>query len=111
MILATELRDLKLAPNALTYDRLIRICLQEEDYEDAFRYLEEMEEVGKKSVEKWWMRSGTANEMVLVCARRGDERARVIVKEMERRGVLVKRGVREVVEGMGKVEGEERNRE
>jgi tetratricopeptide (TPR) repeat protein len=91
MFLASEMQALKIKPNVLTYDRLIMICLQETDYEDAFRYLAEMEEFGRDSVENdrkgWWMRPGTAARMVRTCAVRADERAYEIMKKMEERGM------------------------
>lgn len=93
MFLASEMQALNIKPDILTYDRLILICLKDDDYEDAFRYLEEMEEVGRESVENnqmgWWMRQGTAAMMVRVCAVSGDDRAWKIIEEMRERGMNV----------------------
>ena len=93
MFLASEMQALDIKPDILTYDRLILICLKEDDYEDAFRYLEEMEEVGRESVENnqmgWWMRQGTAGNLVRVCAVSGDDRAWKILEEMKERGMAV----------------------
>lgn len=93
MFLASEIQALNIKPDILTYDRLILICLTDDDYEDAFRYLEEMEEVGRESVEHnqmgWWMRKGTAAMMVRRCALSGDERAWEIVDGMTERGMGV----------------------
>lgn len=102
MFLASEMQALKIRPDMLTYDRLIRVCLTEHDYEDAFRYLEEMEEVGRESVghgqSGWWMRQGTAARMIQVLADHGDRRAWDIMAEMEKRGLLVKVSLREHVQ-------------
>ena len=88
MFLVSEMRALKIKPDQLTYDRLILICLMEDDYSSAFRYLEEMEEVGKTRGESdWWMRAGTAAAMVRRCILNRDERAWQILKEWENRGV------------------------
>ncbi|KAF4636586.1 hypothetical protein G7Y89_g1509 [Cudoniella acicularis] len=91
MFLASEMMALSIKPDHLTYDRLIMVCLHEEDYEDAFKYLEEMIHVGKDKIENgkkgWWMRRGTAGEMARRCADSGDERGRHIIAEMERRGL------------------------
>jgi pentatricopeptide repeat protein len=76
----------------LTYDRLILTCLQEDDYEDAFRYLEEMIVVGEgKETEDgkrgWWMRAGTAGELVRRCVVERDERYWNLLDEMTQRGM------------------------
>ncbi|KAL8766818.1 MAG: hypothetical protein Q9209_006476, partial [Squamulea sp. 1 TL-2023] len=72
MFLASEMVALKIAPNLLTYDRLILVCLQsrsgKEDYEDAWRYYEEMRGAG------WWPRPGTAMALARHCCSMGDER-------------------------------------
>jgi hypothetical protein len=86
MFLASEMRALKIVPTHLTYDRLILICIKGSDFSDAFKYLEEMESVGKSRGEKWWMRQGTATHMVKRCVAKGDERAWRILEEMNKRG-------------------------
>lgn len=88
MFLVSEMRALKIKPDRLTYDRLILICLMEDDYSYAFRYLEEMQEVGRARGEPdWWMRAGTAAAMVRRCILDRDERAWDILNEWESRGV------------------------
>lgn len=90
MFLASEMAALDVKPNHLTYDRLILACLPEKDYEDAFRYLEEMILVGDdKGDGGWWMRQGTAAAMVRRCAAAGDERAWEIYNEMKNRRMKV----------------------
>jgi len=94
MFLASEMQALGVQANHLTYDRLILVCLKEDDYEDAFRYLEEMVTVGSDRYDDsgsgkkgWWMRGGTARIMVHRCVVAGDERAYDILKEMNERGL------------------------
>ncbi|CZR66735.1 uncharacterized protein PAC_16636 [Phialocephala subalpina] len=88
MFLASEMAALDVKPNLITYDRLILACLPEKDYEDAFKYLEEMISVGDdKGDGGWWMRQGTAAAMVRRCAAAGDERAWEIINEMKNRGM------------------------
>lgn len=84
MFLASEMRAYKIKPDELTYDRLILVCLTEDDYEDAFRYYEEMVSTGNSG---WWMRGGTASSMVKRCVAARDERAWDILAEMERRSI------------------------
>ncbi|KAL8653534.1 MAG: hypothetical protein Q9226_003807, partial [Calogaya cf. arnoldii] len=72
MFLASEMVALKIAPDALTYDRLILVCLRSrpcrEDFEDAWLYFEEMRGVG------WWPRPGTIIALAKQCCLMGDER-------------------------------------
>jgi pentatricopeptide repeat protein len=42
MFLATEMNKLGLNPNDLTYDRLVLVCCNAHDFQDAFLYYEEM---------------------------------------------------------------------
>ena len=92
MFLAAEMAALGVKADRLTYDRLILSCLQAEDYEDAFRYLEEMVVVGEgKETEDgkkgWWMRNGTAKQLVRRCVAAKDERARALLDEMTEKGI------------------------
>jgi len=77
MFLAAEMLALKIKPDSLTYDRLLLICLQEDDYEDAFKYYEEMRELGMVP------RNGTLHTMVKKCGERGDGRAWEILDSMK----------------------------
>ncbi len=75
MFLASEMAALKITPDALTYDRLILVCLNSEDsLEDAWRYFEEMSSLN------WWPRDGT----ILALARRGCEQSDKRVWNLER---------------------------
>jgi hypothetical protein len=92
MFLAAEMAALRVKADRLTYDRLILSCLQVDDYEDGFRYLEEMILVGQgQEVEDgkkgWWMRTGTAQELVRRCVVSKDERAWDLLDEMTERGM------------------------
>ena len=95
MFLASEIQALNLKPDELTYDRLILICLHTEnaDYDDCFRYLEEMMMVGKDKVDAagrrgWWMRPGTVVALVKRCVESGDERAWQLMEDMRVRGMV-----------------------
>ncbi|KAL8724877.1 MAG: hypothetical protein Q9166_007706 [cf. Caloplaca sp. 2 TL-2023] len=72
MFLASEMVALKVAPDALTYDRLILVCLESGsengNVEDAWRYVEEMRGIG------WWPRPGTAMALAKKCCSMGDKR-------------------------------------
>lgn len=86
MFLAAEMLALKVPPDALTYDRLILVCLEgktEDDYDDAFKYFEEMKERG------WWPRRGTLVAMAKRFCEWGNERVWGLVEEMEEKGMEV----------------------
>lgn len=90
MFLAAEMKALNIKPDPLTYDRLILICLRQEDYEDAFRYLEEMTAAAVGTPEQkhdWWMRGGTVSIFVKRCALAGDSRAWTLLDKMKERGL------------------------
>lgn len=96
MFLASEMSALNVKPDQLTYDRLILICLSEDDYEDAFLYLEEMKAVGTLKDEQrgWWMRLGTASALVRRCIAEGDDRGWHVLNEMEKRFSIVEKRLR-----------------
>ena len=71
MFLAAEMLALKVPPDALTYDRLILVCIEgmtDEDNDDAFKYFEEMKGMS------WWPRRGTLVAMAKRFCEWGDER-------------------------------------
>ena len=83
MFLACEMLALKLTPNALTYDRLMLVCLACKDVEDAFRYYGEMKSMG------WFPRRGTITTLVKQTCELGDERVFDILDEIEKNGMDV----------------------
>ena len=69
MFLASEMVALKVAPDRLTYDRLVLVCLSSENsIEDAWRYFDEMRDLG------WRPRNGTTVALAMRACVRGDER-------------------------------------
>lgn len=89
MFLASEMRALGVKADRLTYDRFILVCVNDDDYEDAFRYLEEMKTVGADKEadgqKGWWMRGGTAALLAQRCAKADDPRVWDVLAEAERR--------------------------
>lgn len=94
MFLAAEMRARGVAPDALTYDRLMLTCLNgsaRRDLEDAWRYWAELRGRG------WWARRGTVVLLARRSAEAGDERVWDLLSESEGRGMDVL-GVRRWVE-------------
>jgi len=88
MFLASEMLALNVPPNALTYDRLILVCLNEavdmhEGFEDAWKYFEEMKSMG------WWPRGGTLKALGIRGCRLAEKRVAELVDAQ--RGLAEKR--------------------
>ncbi|KAK4697372.1 hypothetical protein P7C71_g711, partial [Lecanoromycetidae sp. Uapishka_2] len=83
MFLASEMLALKVAPDTLTYDRLILVCLNSEaSISDAWRYFEEMKALD------WWPRDGTVVALVRRACEDGDSRVSKLVYDLKKRGLL-----------------------
>lgn len=102
MFLVNEMIQLGLKPDRLTYDRLILVCLQAGDVEDALLYYEEMRTVNAKSGtrETFKPRRGTWETLIGRCVANGDERAVALLRDYQqdtpepRKGVAVAVNVR-----------------
>ncbi|KAK8206976.1 pentatricopeptide repeat protein [Phyllosticta capitalensis] len=81
MYLMSEMVERGIRPDHLTYDRLLLICLVEEDYEDAFLHYREMRKRGYSP------RSGTFGAMAKRCAAADDERAWLVPDMMRGCGI------------------------
>lgn len=67
---------MKVRPDALTYDRLVLVCLNcDDDLEDAWRYYEEMRDAG------FQLREVTAQLFANKACRAADKRVGVLAKE------------------------------
>lgn len=86
MFLASEMVALKIAPDTLTYDRLILVCLNSEaSIDDAWRYFEEMKTLS------WWPRDGTYMSLVRRACEEGDSRVWKLVHDSRDRGAAGQR--------------------
>ncbi|KAI4197168.1 MAG: hypothetical protein LQ350_006112 [Teloschistes chrysophthalmus] len=96
MFLASEMVAMKVPPNALTYDRLVLVCVEasstKEDLTDAWRYVEEMRGGG------WWLRLGTAKALAKKACALGDERIWDLQGDPNEDGGLDKVSLRRMVE-------------
>ena len=108
MFLASEMVALKVAPNALTYDRLVLVCLNAdaeeskkaeedaeehktgEDFADAWRYFKEMRRMS------WWPRNGTLVALARRCCEQGDVRVWELVGEGGQRRAQRGMGIQEM---------------
>lgn len=78
MFLASEMVALNINPDALSYDRLIGVCLSYgAGLGDAWKYFEEMRQAG------WWTRKGTTIRLAKAACAAGDSRIWKLLDEQE----------------------------
>jgi pentatricopeptide repeat protein len=100
MFFANEMIQLGLRPDRLTYDRLILVCLQADDLEDALLYYEEMRSMKAKpgSAAMMQPRRITWELLILQCVEKSDERAVALLRDykelQEEPRVAVERAVK-----------------
>ncbi|KAL6703393.1 hypothetical protein ACN47E_009735 [Coniothyrium glycines] len=82
MFLANEMIELGLKPDRLTYDRLILVCLQADDLQDALLYYEEMQAVGASHEKTSSMKPRRTTWELLIhkCVVHGDTKAVALLK-------------------------------
>lgn len=83
MFFANEMIQLGLKPDRLTYDRLICVCLQAGDLEDALLYYQEMRSLKAKrgSAQTMQPRRGTWELLINRCVTVGDVRAVALLND------------------------------
>lgn len=86
MFLANEMIQLGLKPDRITYDRLILVCLQSGDIEEALLYYEEMRTVKKRggSDDTLQPRRTTWELLIQNLVTRNDDRAVALLKEYQK---------------------------
>lgn len=82
MFLASEMTKLKVAPDTLTYDRLVLTCCRVHDLHDALLYYEEMR------LSKWVPRRGTFMALISEGIVQGDPATPKIMVDMKECGML-----------------------
>lgn len=79
-LLLADMKEIKVQPNQETYERMIRLCLTQEVYEDAFYYLEEMKAA------KFVPPQTVYEALVLKCHSMNDTRMDIALEEMRECG-------------------------
>ncbi|KAK6004449.1 hypothetical protein QM012_008311 [Aureobasidium pullulans] len=83
MFLVSEMLALGVRPDALVYDRLVIICVQDAKLDHAYRYFDEMEDLG------FILRSSTAQLLAKALAENADSRCWDILQRLQDRGAGV----------------------
>jgi len=84
LLLASEMVALKIVPDALTYDRIMLICIAQRDYEDGMRYYREMRAKGLEP------RFRSVIEFVRTLTKWGDERVYDVLDDLETMNIEVR---------------------
>lgn len=79
-LLLSDMKELKLKPDQNTYEEFIALCLTQDDYEDAFFYLEELKATG--NIPPNIVYEGIVGK----CLSRGDGRYQIALDEMKELG-------------------------
>jgi pentatricopeptide repeat protein len=83
MFFANEMIQLGINPDRITYDRLICVCLEGDDLEDALLYYQEMRSTPLKPGSSRMMqpRRRTWEALILRCVQKDDDRAVALLKD------------------------------
>jgi pentatricopeptide repeat protein len=100
LMLAAEMVSLRIQPDAMTYDRMMLVCLMDKDYEDGVRYYKEMR---AKTLEP---RFGSALVLVRTLTKWGDGRVDEVLEDLQGMDLPLRMGElrRWVKENFGKKE-------
>ncbi|KAF2844307.1 hypothetical protein T440DRAFT_473503 [Plenodomus tracheiphilus IPT5] len=106
MFLANEMIELGLKPDRITYDRLILVCLESDDLEDAILYYEELTKFGTASRSKNNRpRRSTWELLITKCVQRRDERAVALLEAYKQNVEEPRTDVERAVMAKFRVEG------
>ncbi|KAF2262145.1 hypothetical protein CC78DRAFT_520588 [Lojkania enalia] len=92
MFLASEMIELDLKPDALTYDRLVHVCCQANDVKDAFLYYEEMRGEGHVP------RRSMFEILIAAGIEKGDARTPRLLDDMKKAGFMPRKELMQAVE-------------
>ncbi|KAG2176883.1 hypothetical protein INT43_007537 [Umbelopsis isabellina] len=87
----TSMKSAKLKPNSTSYSKMVVLCTTQEDYEDCFRYLEEMKYF------KFKPPRGCYNMLIKKLLKAGDERAHVAIQDMQACGYDIPEDINRLV--------------
>lgn len=94
MFLVSEMLALGVRPDALVYDRLVVICIQDAKLDNAYRYFDEMEELG------FMPRPRTAEFLAKSLAENADSRCWDVLQRMQDRGARVDEKQKSIIQNL-----------
>ncbi|KAI1503042.1 hypothetical protein F5X99DRAFT_376582 [Biscogniauxia marginata] len=103
--LFAEMQAFSIKPTKTTYDHLIRICAMQDNYEQAFRYIDMMSSLEVAgSPDGVWMCKDSALAIIRRCVLAKDARVKFIIEGCRRRGISVDAEVQALVQEVQKLE-------
>ncbi|KAI0841934.1 hypothetical protein F5Y06DRAFT_258633 [Hypoxylon sp. FL0890] len=101
--LFAEMEALSIEPTQTTYDHLIRISCMQDNYEQAFHFLEKMRTIRTAGLPNdWWMSRDVALALVRRCIQAEDIRVQDLIEECRKRGMSIDAEVQEWLEDVQK---------
>ncbi|KAI0890113.1 uncharacterized protein GGS22DRAFT_150025 [Annulohypoxylon maeteangense] len=101
--LLDEMQTFSIEPVETTYDHLIRIASLQEDYEQAFQFLEKMKASKTAGLpNNWWISRSSALALIRRCIQAEDIRAQELIEGCRRRGMSIDTEVQQLLDGMQK---------
>ncbi|KAI4736607.1 hypothetical protein E4T50_12912 [Aureobasidium sp. EXF-12298] len=94
MFLVSEMLSIGVRPDSMVYDRLVVICVQDVKLDHAYRYFDEMEELG------FMPRSRTAELLAKALAEKADHRCWDVLQRMQDRGAGLGEKQKTIVQGL-----------
>ncbi|KAI1384995.1 uncharacterized protein F4822DRAFT_416959 [Hypoxylon trugodes] len=102
--LFAEMEAFSIQPTQTTYNHLIRISCLQDNYEQAFQFLEKMKTSKTAGISNnWWMGKASALALIRRCIQAEDIRAQELIEECRRRGISIDAEVEELLERVQKL--------
>ncbi|KAI0141125.1 hypothetical protein F4776DRAFT_550017 [Hypoxylon sp. NC0597] len=101
--LFAEMEALSIEPTQTTYDHLIRISSMQDNYEQAFQFLDKMKSAKTAGLpNNWWMSRNSALALIRRCIQAEDIRVQELIEECRKRDMFIDAEVQEWLDGVQK---------
>lgn len=101
-----EIEAFSIEPTWATYDHLIRISSMQENYEQAFRFLNKMRSSKTAGLpNNWWLSRDSALALIRRCIQAEDIRVQELVQECRKRNVSIDAEVQHLLEAIQEQKG------
>ncbi|KAI0135369.1 hypothetical protein F4814DRAFT_400738 [Daldinia grandis] len=104
--LFAEMEAFSVRPTQTTYDHLVRISSMQDNYEQAFAFIEKMKSCKTTGVSNnWWISRDSALALIRRCIHSEDIRAQELIEECRKRRMSVDAEVQQLLEAAQKQRG------
>ena len=101
--LYAEMEAFSIEPTQTTYDHLVRISSMQDNYEQAFQFIDKMKTsktAGQPN--NWWLGKGSALALIRRCIQAEDIRMQELIEECRKRGMSIDAEVQELLNDIQK---------